>query len=273
MDTLQLQNLHRKRQELLGRVRTLQQQTAEKANTLKDDLDSYDLAATEIMSELPIAIQLLQQLGRSTNPGDASLLKCIERLEDLRSSHSRSHSSFEQICGQLGSLIAVVVDLEEQQFKVLSEALRRLIVLSGTRGHVSDFRYQVYWDVIEHEPDVQERFPTLSSFQAAMRDEYRAFQARKIDARPLAAKFGAAVVRLGLSLPEWQRLKALAADGVQAFYHKFTLEELQSVTFPSDLEPCRPVLLKAARKVLELEAARAQAAEPNADAAKGFDFF
>ncbi|KXZ55118.1 hypothetical protein GPECTOR_3g270 [Gonium pectorale] len=151
-----------------------------------------------------------------------------------------------------GGLITLVTDMETQQFEFLHRQLRKLIVLSGARDHVSDFRQRIYWNVVDNVPGIKQQYPNISSFLSALEEEFKEFKARRIQARPLNGMFYAAVERLGLTRREWQQLKVISTDSVAAFHRKFTLEELQHEVFPPELEACRAVLVKAARKVAEL---------------------
>lgn len=57
---------------------------------------------------------------------------------------------------------------------------------------------------------------------------------------------------------EWQLLKTLGKDdSVTSFRNKFTIEELETVAFPPEFEPCRDALVKAARTVDERRKAMA----------------
>ncbi|GFR44732.1 hypothetical protein Agub_g6059 [Astrephomene gubernaculifera] len=165
--------------------------------------------------------------------------------------------------------------MEDEQFGVLHEQLRRNIVLAGTRDHVSDVRLFAYYTVIDNEDSAfQQRFPTLSAFLDALQQEFKDHKNGRISTRPLNAKFYAALERLGFSKREWQELRALGQGSVAVFHKKFTIKELENEAFPCDLEPCRPVLLKAARKVDELrKAAEAKAAGSSVSSEDEADFF
>ncbi|PNH11156.1 hypothetical protein TSOC_002032 [Tetrabaena socialis] len=180
----------------------------------------------------------------------------MDTLEDMRSSHQcgRLHQNLVQTVGKFTSL----VELVGLQSAVLHELVRRSIVLAGTRDYVADFRFHIYMHIVEGDPGFGQRY-SFAGFLSALQDEV----------------FYSAVERLGLSAAEWQQLKVLSTDsGAFTCHRKFTLQELESEVFPPDLAPCRPILLKAARKMLELnKAAEGQAAEPSQDPIDNADFF
>jgi hypothetical protein len=176
---------------------------------------------------------------------------------------------------------AALSDMMKQNFEMFSEMRQMEIVLSGTRGYVLDFRYLVYWDVKDRDPHVHERFPTLGSFQSAMKDEkYRRKKTSVISSTgPMTSKFDEAVARLGISLSDWHMLCTCnEVFGYGNTYseteanNRFTLEELKAVPFPNALEKCRPVLTQIAIKVLEHESARTQSSDPNAGSVDDLEF-
>ncbi|EFJ39896.1 hypothetical protein VOLCADRAFT_108451 [Volvox carteri f. nagariensis] len=196
---------------------------------------------------MPRVVSESQQLqGKSESQ---ELHECLEKLEFLRSSHSKSHQSLEQLCSMVGSLISLVVELDADQFDVLHHELRKQIVLSGTRDHVTEIRLFAYYDMVDRDPALKQKYSSLSTFLDALHQEYTDFVNGRLRTRPLNSAFGEAVQRLGLSNTEWQLVKTLNKDSVALFHKKFTIEELETEVFPADLEPCRGALVRAARMV------------------------
>lgn len=187
---------------------------------------------------------------------------CFKKLEALRRSYDSSHQSWEARWGMVCSLMSLYIDLKGEQLRVLEQELQKQMVLAGTRGHVYEFRLFAYYDLVDRDPAAKEQFPTLSRLLDALQQERMDFENGRIPTRPLTLAFWEAVGRLGLSQQEWQLLKALGTGSVASLDSKFTIEELETVVFPSELEPCRKPLVKAARTVDELRKAMAVGSSP-----------
>ncbi|EFJ39786.1 hypothetical protein VOLCADRAFT_108504 [Volvox carteri f. nagariensis] len=247
-----LTDLFSKRKALKDQLqRELQKYQAKKVE-LGQDLDEYDQAATEIIAVLTIAVQQLQ--GKSESQ---ELHECLEKMEFLRSSHSKSHQSLEQLCSMVGNLISLVVELD-----VLHHELRKQIMLSGTWDHVTEIRLFAYYDMVDRNPALKQKYSSLSTFLDTLHQECTDFVNGRIRTQPLNSAFGEAVQHLGLSNTEWQLLKTLNKDSMALFHKKFMIEELETEVFPADLEPCRGALMRAARMVNER--CNAMAAGPQA---------
>ncbi|KXZ49060.1 hypothetical protein GPECTOR_23g145 [Gonium pectorale] len=163
---------------------------------------------------------------------------------------------------EVSECIQKLENIEDRQFTQMQAAVRRANVLAGSRVHVKDFRFWVYQDLIGLDPTVKQRYPSVDTYMSALIDEYKEHKAGLIQARSLFKKWCKSVKRLGLEPEEWVKRKVFNSDSNATSHRKFTLEQLATEVFPPDLEACRHILLKAAKKVQELEQRGAPMALP-----------
>ncbi|KXZ47838.1 hypothetical protein GPECTOR_32g450 [Gonium pectorale] len=238
-------------QKHLARVRALQHRFQVQRDNLRQNFDSYDEAATEVM---PALACLLEHIDPKIKK---DVEDCMNKLDNMRSSHYDSHRCMESLIDILGTVIAAFVDIKATEFAQMQEALRRTAVLGGCRDHVDDFRWWVFQDLVSLDPDIKQQYGTVDVFFYALTNEFKEYKAGLIKERPLNVKWYQSV---GLEPQQWVKIRALNSDTISAFHRKLTLKELETEVFPPDLELCRPVLLKAAKKVQELEQSAKSAA-------------
>mmetsp|Transcript_1902 Transcript_1902/g.4235 ORF Transcript_1902/g.4235 Transcript_1902/m.4235 type:complete len:176 (-) Transcript_1902:115-642(-) len=171
----------------------------------------------------------------------------------MRQSHSNAHGTLETLCSLAECMLEGVLDLEEEQLTALHELLRKYRVTSGAKNHVADFSMHIYLECCKEDPSFSKQCPNLDFFMSQLRHEYQLFKNNKIQSRPLNHIYYSAVERLGLKPQEWQMLRQLNSDSISACQDKLTLEQLEKEVFPPELEACRQILIKVAKKVAELQ--------------------